>query len=437
LAAYNQIYGTDKVFEKGDFYSFGRLPKTGEGSVFTARTAAEHRDHRRRVQATAVTGTRIASYKPVIAKNITILLQHIDDELKEHRSTVDALTSSLSSSAAVSLGPLIQLFATNLNFELIHGSSLADLPAASLAQAQVELRNVSKFSFGFAYLPLLNWIASSSAGRAIIRRPKRDPRTGEAVGMTALFERSRDIVFMQKERVAAPDAQPCMLQAFMQVPETDKARHMDAPLMARECINLIFAGRGSVAAGVTVVLHALGSEQGRKWQERVRAELTSDHGGGGGGGGPQQNMSPTLLAVIKETLRLKPPFPRGFPREVAPGGGVLLPGMDAPLPGGTMVYSSNYVIGRSQEIWGDDAAEWKPERWLETGGDQASIDTGFVAFGKGARSCIGREVAMMAISDVVERMLKKWEIKGEGELEGEDAFEMRYDICQMKLVARA
>ena len=34
------------------------------------------------------------------------------------------------------------------------------------------------------------------------------------------------------------------------------------------------------------------------------------------------------------------------------------------VPKGTVVYPGNLHCGIAREIWGADAMEWKPERWL-------------------------------------------------------------------------
>ena len=34
------------------------------------------------------------------------------------------------------------------------------------------------------------------------------------------------------------------------------------------------------------------------------------------------------------------------------------------VPRGSMVIYNSYAMGRSKQIWGEDAAEFRPERWL-------------------------------------------------------------------------
>lgn len=68
-----------------------------------------------------------------------------------------------------------------------------------------------------------------------------------------------------------------------------------------------------------------------------------------------------LDACVQEASRLHPPFALPFER-VTPKEGVEVLGV--PLPGGTVVGGSPYVVNRHKEWFGDDAEVWRPERWL-------------------------------------------------------------------------
>jgi len=71
---------------------------------------------------------------------------------------------------------------------------------------------------------------------------------------------------------------------------------------------------------------------------------------------------PFLEACIMETLRLYPSVPLDSKNALE----------DDTLPDGTFVPAgvecaySPYCFGRSVDIWGADAGEFKPERWLGT-----------------------------------------------------------------------
>nr|API82663.1 putative P450 monooxygenase and putative metallo-beta-lactamase superfamily II [Penicillium roqueforti] len=70
---------------------------------------------------------------------------------------------------------------------------------------------------------------------------------------------------------------------------------------------------------------------------------------------------PYLDACVLEALRLHPPFCLPFER-VVPGGGLTV--CETYLPAGTIVGISPYMANRDKETFGNDADEWRPERWL-------------------------------------------------------------------------
>jgi cytochrome P450 len=103
---------------------------------------------------------------------------------------------------------------------------------------------------------------------------------------------------------------------------------------------------------------------------------------------------PYLNGVMHETLRLYPTVPltmREALRDTRLG--------EQAVPRGTEVVVSIWQINRSREIWGADAAAFRPERWINAddgranrhGGAKSNYD--FLTFLQGPRSCIGQEFA--------------------------------------------
>jgi cytochrome P450 len=72
---------------------------------------------------------------------------------------------------------------------------------------------------------------------------------------------------------------------------------------------------------------------------------------------------PYLSAVISETLRLTPAIGAAFWRRVPEGGCEVEPGVW--VPGGAEIGVNNWIFGRNEEVYGEDAGQFRPERWLD------------------------------------------------------------------------
>jgi cytochrome P450 len=109
----------------------------------------------------------------------------------------------------------------------------------------------------------------------------------------------------------------------------------------------------------------------------------------------QRDRLPWTRAVIDEALRLFPPAWVLSRRSHQPDriGG-------HPVPAGTMVIISPWLLHRRSDSWPDPSA-FRPERFLEA---PASRE-GYLPFGQGPRLCIGREFALGEMVLVLSRML--------------------------------
>jgi cytochrome P450 len=100
------------------------------------------------------------------------------------------------------------------------------------------------------------------------------------------------------------------------------------------------------------------------------------------------------LAVIKESLRLEPP---GAPAREIPRDYIVKTrsGAEYAFPEGTMVYLSAWLLHRNRHVWGDDAREFKPERFLPG----KHVPWGYVPFSKRPRDCIGSNLAYLEVEN--------------------------------------
>jgi benzoate 4-monooxygenase len=90
---------------------------------------------------------------------------------------------------------------------------------------------------------------------------------------------------------------------------------------------------------------------------------------------------PYLQACINEGLRLHSTSGIGLPRIIPPGLTLELCGER--FTEGTILSIPSYTIHYSQEIWGNDAEIYRPERWLER-----EVGKEFNPFSFGPRSVI-------------------------------------------------
>lgn len=94
-----------------------------------------------------------------------------------------------------------------------------------------------------------------------------------------------------------------------------------------------------------------------------------------------------LHAALTETMRLYPPLPLNAKQAVG----------DDVLPDGSIVKKGDLVIfqaygmGRMPYVWGPDASEFKPERWIKNGTFQPESNFKYIAFQGGPRLCLGKD----------------------------------------------
>lgn len=87
-----------------------------------------------------------------------------------------------------------------------------------------------------------------------------------------------------------------------------------------------------------------------------------------------------LHDVINEGLRLHSTASLGMPR-VVPSGGITVLGRS--FPAGTILSAPILTVHRLKSVWGNDADQFNPERWVT--GEKAAMQRAFVPFSVGPR----------------------------------------------------
>ena len=114
-----------------------------------------------------------------------------------------------------------------------------------------------------------------------------------------------------------------------------------------------------------------------------------------------------LQAVVYESMRLFPA--NGLPlARVAPPRGLFIDGDF--LPQGVQLTVYSWAFHRDKDIFGDDASEFRPERWLDKEPSQ-HLHRNFFSFGYGARGCLGRNLAWMEMLKSLGTLFRRYTIR--------------------------
>ncbi|CAG7861561.1 unnamed protein product [Brassica rapa] len=115
-----------------------------------------------------------------------------------------------------------------------------------------------------------------------------------------------------------------------------------------------------------------------------------------------------LHAALSESMRLYPPIPFNHKS----------PSKSEVLPSGHKVEAESkiviciYALGRMRSVWGEDASEFKPERWIsENGGLKHEPSSKFLVFNAGPRTCLGKHIALLQMKMVALEIIQNYDFK--------------------------
>ncbi|KAL0575693.1 hypothetical protein V5O48_006281 [Marasmius crinis-equi] len=278
------------------------------------------------------------------------------------------------------------------------------------------------------FLPFLSRIGSPSFRRWVVectpnRSVQKLKHISDVMHDTArsiLEDRRRNI----REESEGRDIISILLRENERAAPEDK---MSENELTGQMTVLIFGAQDTTSSVFSRTLDLLASNPAiqEKVREEIRVALNTQ-------GSSDQRLDydeisnlPWLDAVLKETLRLYPPVP--FVRRTAVKERTLLysplntrhtPNDDSTasvtVPVGTTVFVGIAGANRLESIWGPDAKEWRPERWLSS--DPNIIKTtnsarlpgiyaGTLSFLGGGRSCVGYKFALIELKIILATLL--------------------------------
>uniref|UniRef100_A0A8R1EKT9 Cytochrome P450 n=2 Tax=Caenorhabditis japonica TaxID=281687 RepID=A0A8R1EKT9_CAEJA len=110
-----------------------------------------------------------------------------------------------------------------------------------------------------------------------------------------------------------------------------------------------------------------------------------------------------LEYVVKETLRMYPLATLANARRCMRATKIG----DYQVEEGVEVMCDTWTLHYDKKIWGEDAEEFKPERWEN--GEDHFYKGGFIPFGLGPRQCVGMRLAYMEEKLLLSHILRKYD----------------------------
>ncbi|KAK0493368.1 cytochrome P450 [Armillaria luteobubalina] len=256
----------------------------------------------------------------------------------------------------------------------------------------------------------LNWIPSRQIGRMNFFKK---------VAMKV----SRPIFEKQLEEVAG-DANPAEkdvvnVLAISHLNEDAKKKMSDIEIDS-QLATFILAGHDTTANTMAWLLYELSLHP--EDQTKIREEIARTKANAAEAFTSNDYDSMTWLnACIKEALRLHPLayslFREPAQDDILPLAEPIITSdgkscSQIPIRKGQIIMTSIYSYNRLTSVWGDDAEDWNPNRFLD-GRDAKQTSLGVYAnlltFSAGVRGCIGWRFAVMELQSVVTELLSNFE----------------------------
>ncbi|KAK3996473.1 cytochrome P450 4V2 [Cladorrhinum sp. PSN332] len=219
-----------------------------------------------------------------------------------------------------------------------------------------------------------------------------------------------DLIREKKQKLALgePIAQDILSAALSSEVFTDEN-------LVDQLMTFLAAGHETTASAVTWAVYLLARHQ--DVQTRLRTEIHKHIPSISKPGATVlhsdiDNM-PYLNAVCNEVLRYYSPVPLTL-REAAVDTTI----MGQKIPKGTQVMLVPWAVNKSESMWGPDALEFRPDRWMpKYAGDtkaasgSATSNYSFLTFLHGPRSCIGQQFAKGEFACLVASWVGRFEFE--------------------------
>ncbi|EPE33442.1 Cytochrome P450 [Glarea lozoyensis ATCC 20868] len=389
-AAIKTIYSTKSVFNKSDFYDAWAPPNNGYVGHFPSRNEKEHSERRR------------------IVNNVYSMSSVLESEKAIDWCTqlfCDTFNVLARQNKAIDLGLWINMYTFDVLGELFYGKMFGFMSERTDIGGYMKAIDslLPAFTIGGtvpSYLTkmyLLSTILISPSIRGALGAVKK------------IEDASKAAVEKRKVELAtAADDKHDMIRKMLDI-NTEKGEKIDFTHehIYVESHSSIFAGADTTAIAINSVLYHL--MKNPKAYKKLTAEIDE----------AVTNSTlhipvsyaaaiklPYLKACVNEGMRMHPSVGLTMPR-VVPAGGTII--CDTDIPAGYRVGINPAVVHYDKEVFGSDADEFNPDRWII--GDAVKMEKTILQFGAGSRTCIGKNISLSEIYKLIPQILRLFTIR--------------------------
>ncbi|PGG96365.1 hypothetical protein GX51_07860 [Blastomyces parvus] len=389
-SAIKTIYGTKSQFTKTDYYDSWAPPNNGYVGHFPARDEKQHSERRRIVNNVYSMSSVLESEKAI--DSCTELLCEAMRDFSKQESAVD-------------LALWMNMYAFDVLGELFYGRMFG------MMRERTDIGNYMKsiqsllpaFTIGgtlpsyLSKLYLISTILFSPSVRGALGAVKH-------IAAASVAAVERRVEELKESRDDKHDMIRKMLEISADRGEKINFKHSD---IVGESHSSLFAGADTTSIALTSVLYYL------MRHPAVYAKLTAEIDTAMADGTisipityKDATKLPYLKACVTESMRLHPGVGLTLPRLV-PAGGTTISGFH--IPGGYRVGINGAVVHYDQDVFGPDADEYNPDRWIN--GDAMLMDKAMIPFGSGQRTCLGKNISLSEIYKMIPRLLRDFHFR--------------------------
>ncbi|KAL0857556.1 hypothetical protein Bca101_062710 [Brassica carinata] len=299
----------------------------------------------------------------------------------------DKLVSDKGLSCEVDVWPWLVSMTADVISRTAFGSSYKE--GQKIFELQAELSELIIQAFRKAFIP--GYIYLPTKGN---RRMKAAAREIQVILRGIVNKR-----LLAREAGEAPsdDLLGILLESNL---EQAEGNGMSTEDVMEECKLFYFAGQETTS--VLLVWTMVMLSQHQDWQARARDEVKQVLGDKEPDA-ESLNQLKVMTMILYEVLRLYPPvaqLTRAIHKEMKVG--------DLTLPGGVQISLPILLVQRDTELWGQDAGEFKPERFKDGLSKATKNQVSYFPFAWGPRICIGQSFALLEAKMAMALILQRF-----------------------------